>query len=230
MRELYKELEKTIGYSFKNKGLLKHALTHSSYTFENQIDVSKCNERLEFLGDAVLELISSEYIFNTYPMKSEGEMSRFRASLVCEESLSVCAKEIKLGEYLLLSKGEELNGGRIRPSVTSDAFEALIGAIFLDGGIESARSFVERYVLNDIENKNLFYDSKTILQEYSQRVYKCTPTYRVVSEYGPEHQKTFVCDVIINDKAVGRGSGTNKKSAQQHAAYAVLVKIKDKSR
>lgn len=165
------ELEERIGYSFKNKNLLKTALTHSSYSNEKKVGHFGCNERLEFLGDAVLELTSSEFLFLNYKDMPEGELTKLRASIVCEPTLALCAREISLGDYLMLGKGENMTGGRKRPSVVSDAFEAVIGAIYLDGGLEAARAFVYRFVMSDIETKKLFYDSKTILQEKVQQKY-----------------------------------------------------------
>ena len=166
-----KKLEETIGYSFHNKRLLSHAMTHSSYANEHRWEKTRCNERLEFLGDAVLELVSSDFLFHTYGDLPEGDLTKTRASLVCEPTLAFCAEQIELGEYLLLGKGEEATGGRRRHSVVSDGLEALIGAIYLDGGFASAKEFILRFILNDIEHKQLFYDSKTILQEMVQSQY-----------------------------------------------------------
>ena len=163
-----KELEKKTGYTFKDFSLLEQAMMHSSYTNERHLPKYRCNERLEFLGDAVLELVSSEYLFNESPHTPEGELTKTRASMVCEPSLALCARDISLGDYLLLGKGEEATGGRLRDSVTSDAMEALIGAVYLDGGFTSAKEFIHRFILTDLEDKKLFYDSKTILQEMVQ--------------------------------------------------------------
>ena len=164
MREL-KELEKRIGYHFQNPELLEKALRHSSYANEHKMNRIECNERLEFLGDAVLELVSSEHLFAQFPQMPEGELTRLRASLVCEPTLAFCAREIELGSFLRLGKGEEMTGGRHRDSVTSDALESVIGAVYLDGGFANAKEFVLKYVLNDMEHKKLFFDSKTIFQE-----------------------------------------------------------------
>ena len=221
-------LEKVIGYTFKDKELIKKALTHSSYAFERQKGALYCNERLEFLGDAVLEVVSSEFIYLNNETMSEGDMSRLRASLVCEESLAQAAAEIGLGEYLYVGHGEDRSGGRRRASVTSDAMEAVIGAIFLDGGFTNAKDFIHKYILNDIENKTLFYDSKTILQEVCQRDYKYTPVYELISESGPDHKKTFEMAVILAGKVIGTGRGGTKKGAQQHAAFDALTKLKYK--
>ena len=168
MDNRFRELEEKIGYTFRDFSLLKRAMMHSSYTNERHLEKYKCNERLEFLGDAVLELVSSEYLFRESPKVSEGELTKTRASMVCEPSLAQCARDIELGKYLLLGKGEEATGGRNRDSITSDAMEALIGAIYLDGGFTNAKEFIHRFILTDLEDKKLFYDSKTILQEIVQ--------------------------------------------------------------
>ena len=165
------ELEKKIGYKFNKLEYLINAMTHSSYANEHKIDKLYNNERLEFLGDAVLEIVTSEYLFHTYPKHHEGDLTKMRASIVCEQTLALSAGSIPLGEYLLLGKGEEKTGGRQRASVVSDAMEALIGAIFLDGGLESAKAFIIKFILTDIKDKQLFYDSKTILQEVVQSDY-----------------------------------------------------------
>ncbi len=176
-REKYMEytlnkLEKRIGYSFQDKKLLEHAMIHSSYANEHHLGKLGCNERLEFLGDAVLEVVSSDFLFRTFPEMPEGDMTKTRASLVCEPTLAFCAQEIDLGGFLLLGKGEDATGGRGRDSVVSDAMEALIGAIYLDGGLANAKEFIHRFILNDMEHKQLFYDSKTILQEMVQAQYR----------------------------------------------------------
>lgn len=219
-------LEKNIGYTFNNIRFLKLALTHSSYVHELVIRKEECNERIEFLGDAVLELVSSEYLYQNYPTKQEGELTKLRASLVCEVALAACAKEINLPDFLVLGTGEEKCGGRYRDSVTSDAFESVIGAIYLDGGLEEARKFIVRFVLNDIEHKSLFYDSKSALQEYAQGKFKKPVTYRLLSESGPEHDKTFTAQVVIGDETYKEGKGHSKKAAEQAAAYATLMYIK----
>ena len=167
-----KELEEKIGYNFKDSHLLRHAVTHSSYVNEKHMKKADCNERLEFLGDAVLELISSEYLFFENQTMPEGELTKLRASMVCEKALAFCARDLELGSYLLLGKGEDATGGRFRESITSDALEALIGAIYLDGGFANAKEFILKYILNDLEGKRLFYDSKTILQEIVQANFK----------------------------------------------------------
>lgn len=225
MEEKLRELESVIGYSFRNTGLLAHALTHSSYANEKHWDKTKCNERLEFLGDAVLELVSSDFLFRHYPTMPEGEMTKLRASLVCEPTLAYCAEAIALGSYLRLGKGEDLTGGRTRPSVVSDAMEAVIGAIYLDGGLANAKEFIYRFVLNDMEHKKLFYDSKTILQEMVQAESKEPLVYELLKEEGPDHNKTFEVCVRLGDREIGRGTGRTKKAAEQVAAYHGICAI-----
>ena len=219
-----KELEKKTGYTFRDFSLLKQAMMHSSYTNEKHLPKYRCNERLEFLGDAVLELVSSEYLFKESPHTPEGELTKTRASMVCEPSLALCARDIGLGDYLLLGKGEEATGGRERDSVTSDAMEALIGAVYLDGGFTSAKEFIRRFILTDLEDKKLFYDSKTILQEMVQAKKKGEITYHLVSEQGPDHNKSFEVEVQIKGTGYGRGAGRTKKAAEQQAAYQAILK------
>lgn len=226
MIQRLQELEEKIHYTFQNKELLENALCHSSYANEKRLPKEKCNERLEFLGDAVLELVSSEFLFYQNPYMPEGELTKTRASLVCEPSLAFCAREIQLGSYLLLGKGEERTGGRLRDSVTSDALEALIGAIYLDGGFASAKEFILNFVLNDIEHKKLFFDSKTILQEMVQRKGTNEVSYELVKEEGPDHNKTFSVEVYIGKKSYGNGSGRTKKAAEQNAAYHAILELR----
>ena len=221
-----RELEKKINYTFKNFALLKQAMMHSSYTNEKHLPKYCCNERLEFLGDAVLELISSEFLFKESPHTPEGELTKTRASMVCEPSLALCARNIGLGEYLLLGKGEEATGGRLRDSVTSDAMEALIGAVYLDGGFTSAKEFIHRFVLTDLEDKKLFYDSKTILQEMVQAEKGGRISYRLTGEQGPDHNKSFRVEVLIGEDVYGDGSGRTKKAAEQQAAYRAILKLR----
>lgn len=221
-QEKLKELERKIGYQFKKKELLKQALTHSSFSNEQKINKYANYERLEFLGDAVLELLSSRFFFDNYPEMSEGEMTRRRSSMVCEPALAFCARDISLGEYILLGKGEEATGGRKRDSIISDVMEAVLGAIYLDGGLSEADKFVKKYILSDLENKQLFFDSKTILQEKVQKAGK-ELSYVLLSETGPEHDKIFTVEAVIDGKTAGTGQGRNKKSAEQQAAYQVLL-------
>ena len=221
-----KELEQKIGYVFKDKSLIERALMHSSYTNEKHLKKYECNERLEFLGDAVLELVSSAYLFNEFPKVSEGELTKTRASMVCEPSLAMCARDIGLGDYLLLGKGEEATGGRKRDSITSDAMEALIGAIYLDGGFTNAKEFIHRFILNDIEHKQLFYDSKTILQEMIQSRQTGVLSYEIIKEEGPDHNKSFEVRALMGEEEIGRGVGRTKKAAEQVAAYNGILKLK----
>lgn len=221
-----KELEEKIGYNFKDSHLLRHAVTHSSYVNEKHMKKADCNERLEFLGDAVLELISSEYLFFENQTMPEGELTKLRASMVCEKALAFCARDLELGSYLLLGKGEDATGGRFRESITSDALEALIGAIYLDGGFANAKEFILKYILNDLEGKRLFYDSKTILQEIVQAGYNEELNYQLIREEGPDHDKRFVVEARIGEKSIGEGMGHTKKAAEQEAAYQALLKLK----
>ena len=217
--------QKIIQYQFNNIGLLKNALTHSSYANEKKTGNYKDNERLEFLGDAVLELTSSEFIYTGNPDMNEGKMTRLRASIVCEPTLAMCARQIHLQEYIMLGKGEDLTGGRTRDSIISDALEALIGAIYLDGGFANAKEFIHRFVLNDLENKQLFYDSKTILQEVVQ-AHGLEVEYELTGEEGPEHDKMFHVIAKAGDLFVVKGTGHTKKAAQQQAAYNALLHLK----
>lgn len=221
-QEMIRELEEKIGYQFQKKELLVQALTHSSFSNEQKINKYPNYERLEFLGDAVLELLSSQFFFENYPDMSEGEMTQKRSSMVCEPALAFCARDLSLGKYILLGKGEEATGGRERDSIISDVMEAVLGAIYLDGGFEQAKCFVQKYILSDLENKQLFYDSKTILQEQIQKTGKQL-VYVIVDESGPEHNKVFTVEARLDGKVVGIGQGRNKKAAQQKAAYQVLL-------
>ena len=223
-------LEDNISYHFKDKDLLLLAMTHSSYANEHRIEKLYNNERLEFLGDAVLEIITSDYLFKTYPKHHEGDLTKMRASIVCEQTLALAAGDIELGSYIMLGKGEEKTGGRHRASVVSDAMEALIGALYSDGGLECAKTFIVKYILKDIKNKQLFYDSKTILQEIVQSDYTGELVYVVVGEKGPDHDKRFIVEARVGDKPIGMGQGRTKKAAEQEAAYNALMKtqpIKD---
>ena len=220
-----KELEGKIGYTFKDKTLFKQALTHSSYANEHRHEGLKDNERLEFLGDAVLEIISSEYLFYNYPDMAEGEMTKLRASIVCEPTLAICARAIGIDNFIMLGKGEELTGGRKRDSIVSDACEAVIGAIYLDGGFANAKEFVKSFILNDLESKQLFYDSKTILQEVVQAAHK-EVVYEIIGESGPEHDKDFIASAKVDGMFHVTAKGHTKKHAEQHAAYEALVELK----
>ena len=227
MKDRLKELEKQIGYQFRDHSLLRRAMMHSSYTNEKHLPKFQCNERLEFLGDAVLELVSSEFLFLENPKISEGELTKTRAGMVCEPSLAFCARDLDLGNYLLLGRGEEATGGRERDSITSDAMEALIGAIYLDGGFTNAKEFIHRFILSDLEHKKLFFDSKTILQEIVQADMGESITYRLVGEEGPDHNTAFRVEVRIGEICCGAGKGRTKKAAEQEAAYQAILKLKD---
>ena len=222
MEQTMRELQERIGYTFHRQELLKSALMHSSYTNETHLPKYKCNERLEFLGDAVLELVSSEFLFFADQKMPEGELTKTRASMVCEPSLAFCARELELGKYLFMGRGEENTGGRERDSITSDALEALIGAIYLDGGFANAKEFVLNFILNDIEHKQLFYDSKTILQEIVQENGTQPVEYILTKEEGPDHNKNFTVEARVNGKVMGQGSGHTKKAAEQAAAYQAI--------
>ncbi|MCI8282555.1 MAG: ribonuclease III [Lachnospiraceae bacterium] len=219
------EFQERIGYRFRNRNLLRQALTHSSYSNERRMSKFANNERLEFLGDAVLELVTSEFLFETYPDYPEGELTRMRASMVCEQTLAFCTRQLELGRYLMLGKGEDMTGGRERKSVLSDALEAVIGAVYLDGGFASAKEFIHKYVLNDIEHKQLFFDSKTILQEMVQGSHKGELSYRLLEESGPDHDKKYLVEVLVGESSIGQGEGRTKKGAEQEAAYQALIRL-----
>lgn len=221
MNRNLKALENELGYTFQNPALLDRALTHSSYA--NEREALGDNERLEFLGDSVLGFITAEYLFSEHKGVPEGELTRLRAYAVCEKSLDVYAREIGLGDYLLLGKGEERTGGRERASVLSDAFEAVIAAIYLDGGMELAKKFVLRFVRPYVEAKPVFKDYKTMLQEVTQKNPGETLEYVLVSESGPDHDKHFEVEVHLNSNVIGRGSGPSKKKAEQDAAREALA-------
>lgn len=215
-------LEKTINYTFKNRDYLMEALTHSSFANERHKNI-KCNERLEFLGDAVLSIISAKFLYNKYPDMPEGELSKLRSSLVCTSSLSDFARQIKLGDYLLLGKGETNTGGADRPSILENAFEALIAAIFLDGGMDEAERFVLRFLSQTLETHQVhFKDYKTTLQEVVQQNPDENVNYVLVGESGPDHNKMFEVEVRLNSNVIGKGKGKSKKSAEQEAAREAL--------
>lgn len=223
--KVIKTLESRIGYTYKNKQYAVNALVHSSFSNEHHSFAAKNNERLEFLGDAILDFIMSLVLYNNEKKFSEGEMSKMRALIVCETSLDACARKIGLGELLMLGKGEEANGGRTRPSILSDAMEAVIGSIFLDGGMDEAEGFIIN-LLGDIYHKAvegmLFMDYKTALQEELQKSGDITIQYKLVESMGPDHAKTFKISVYANGKAIGTGVGKSKKDAEQMAAKAAL--------
>lgn len=215
-------LQEILGYRFNDESMLKHALTHSSYANENALGRTGSNERLEFLGDAVLELVSSEYFYQRFPNVPEGELTKLRARFVCEPALAQTAETIPLSKYILLGKGEEACGGRKRPSIISDAFEALIGAVYLDGGFANAKELILNFILTDIESKQFFYDSKTILQEELQKSGRPEPEYVLIGESGPDHMKEFTVEVQVNGEVLGVGTDTSKKHAAQKAALEAL--------
>ncbi len=217
------DLEKAIGYRFKNIALLQNALTHSSYANERFHDSLKSNERLEFLGDSVLGMVTAEYLYRNFSNRPEGELSRMRADMVCEKSLARIAERLNLGKHLLLGNGEEQNGGRNRDSILADAVESVIAACFLDGGMEPARSFIDSFVLTEVPVRKMHNaDYKTALQETIQQKKNQTLTYALVAERGPDHDKWFEVEVRLNGKLLGTGSGSSKKRAEQEAARVAL--------
>lgn len=218
------DFQKEIQYKFKDISLLNEALTHSSYANENRDKNIKCNERLEFLGDAVLSIVVADYIYKNCPNLPEGELTKLRAALVCEKALFKFSKSINLGKYLLLSKGERNGGGADRPSIVSDAFEAVIAAIYLDGGFDPAKKHILRFIVPEIgnQNKKPFKDYKTTLQEIVQKNPGEILEYHLVSESGPDHDKHFVFEVHLNNNVIGKGGGRSKKEAEQNAAREAL--------
>ena len=219
------QFEEIIGYQFKNKQLLHEALSHSSYANERK-KVRRSNERLEFLGDSVLSIIVSRYLFEHFDHLPEGELTKIRASLVCEKSLFVFAQKIRLGEALLLGKGEENTGGRERPSIVADAFEAVIAAVFLDGGLETATEYVLGFLPKDLDKTKRaesFSDYKTVLQEIIQQNPEEKVEYILVEQTGPDHNKAFVVNVCLNSNVIGSGTGKSKKEAEQMAAKEALT-------
>ncbi len=220
------ELENRIGYKFKNRDYLITALTHSSLINERVINVTDDYERQEFLGDAVLELVVSDRIFKDNPALDEGKLTGLRASLVCERSLALAAKEIELSEFILMGKGDDMQGSRYRDSVVSDVFEAIIGAVYLDNGLKEAEAFINRFILKDYESRNPSTDSKTSLQRYVQKK-GLSLKYELVSESGPDHDRVFVMAAVIDGKEAARGSGKSKKLAEQSAAYEAYNRLRD---
>lgn len=223
------KLEETIGYRFSNRSLLENALTHSSYANENKSQGSVCNERLEFLGDSVLGMVTADYLYCAHPDLPEGDLTRMRAALVCEGSLVEVARAWDLGQYLLLGKGEDSGGGRERPSILADAVEAVLAAVYLDGGIGSARKLVHRFILDQEEEKSASRDYKTALQELVQRQPGQALAYRLAGSRGPDHAKVFQMEVDLNGRTVGWGEGRSKKEAEQAAAQAAIQKLKEET-
>jgi ribonuclease III len=222
-----KQLQSQLGIFFRDTQILKQAFTHSSYVNENRMANHKDNERLEFLGDAVLELTVSDYLFQMHPHRSEGELTKLRASIVCEPSLVLFAEDLEFGSYVLLGKGEEITGGRTRPALLADVFEAFIGALYLDQGLAAAKAFLETYLFPKIsvDGKPQIADYKTVLQEHIQQHGLGLLEYKIVDERGPAHEKEFVSEVLMDDALLGRGSGRSKKEAEQQAASQALRKM-----
>ena len=226
---MIKDLEAAIGYRFKNITLLQNALTHSSYANERWHNSLLSNERLEFLGDAILGMTVAKYLYQTFPDRPEGELTRMRADMVCEQTLAKVAARIDLGRHLMLGNGEEQGGGRNRNSILADAVESVIAASFLDGGMEAAQRFIEQFILVEVPVKQLHnVDYKTALQELVQQKKNQVLTYTLVGESGPDHDKKFDVEVKLNGTVVGTGSGSSKKRAEQDAARTALEKLSEK--
>ena len=220
------KIEEEIGYEFKNKQLLETALTHTSYAYENK---KQSNEKLEFLGDSILEFVSSEYIYHNYPKLKEGEMTKVRASVVCEESLQKIAKMHNFSDFLYLGKSERTSQKEVRPAIMADSIEAVIAAIFLDGGLEEAKKFILNNLAKPIENatKNIGQkDYKTVLQEVLQKNGNVDIEYVIIDEKGPDHEKVFTAEVKFNNKILATGEGKSKKQAEMEAAQKALENIK----
>ncbi len=222
------ELQQSLQLAFKQPKLLKQAFTHTSYVNEQKGTVWH-NERLEFLGDAVLQLLVSEYLYKAYPKRPEGELTRMRASIVCEPSLAFFAEKLRLGEHILLGRGEEQLGGRFRPALLADLFESLVGAIYLDAGIETARVFLERYMFPNVEANDyglVMKDAKSKLQERAQHYGLGTVDYKIIEEKGPAHDREFVVEVFLGETSYGSGTGRTKKEAEQRAAAEAWNRLK----
>src|SRR3990167_136617 len=224
-------LQKKIGISFSNKTLLKTAFVHRSYLNEHKKYKGPSNERLEFLGDAALSIVVSTFLFEKLPNATEGKLTTSRASLVRTETLAKIAKGLSLGKYLVLSKGEEDTGGRENPSILANTFEALVGAIYLDRGIEEVQGFLKQTVLSNWKSliSSAVPDNKSRLQEFVQRKYHVSPIYKLISSWGPDHARQFEIGVVINEKNMGRGTGNNKQSAAQNAARDALIRLSSKN-
>ena len=219
------ELEAGLGYTFRDKSILENALTHSSYANENRERGLHDNERLEFLGDSILGFVVADYLYRSFPDKPEGELTRIRADLVCEKNLARAAATIRLGSFLLLGHGEEHGGGRKRDSIVSDAMESVIAASYMDGGFSAAKEIIDRLILCDVPaGKPHNFDYKTALQELVQRQAHQELSYRMAGEEGPDHDKTFLAEVLLNGQLIGQGRGHSKKEAEQNAAAAALEK------
>lgn len=221
-------LEEMLGYRFQDPALLENALTHSSFANEHRPESMESNERLEFLGDSVLGEVTADYLFRTHPDKPEGDLTRMRAALVCEEALSAVAEGWDLGAYLKLGRGEEANGGRSRPSIQADAVEAILAAVYLDGGIAEARRVIRTFILSREPETGSGQDCKTALQELVQREAGHTLAYQLLHSEGPDHMKRFVMGVTLDGEQIGQGEGRSKKEAEQMAAREALDKLKRK--
>ena len=220
------ELEKAIGYQFRNITLLQNALSHSSYANERWHDSLKSNERLEFLGDSILGMLVADYLYRNFPDRPEGELTRMRADMVCEKALAVVANSLNLGKHLLLGKGEEQGGGRNRDSILADAVESVIAACYLDGGMDAAVQFIQKFILVNVPVTKLHNaDYKTALQELVQQKKNQVLAYRLVGESGPDHDKEFQVELTLNGDVVGTGIGSSKKRAEQAAARAAMEKL-----
>lgn len=219
------EFERKLGYTFRDKGLLLNALTHSSYANEHRREGCTSNERLEFLGDAILGVIVAEHLYRTHPDKPEGELTKLRAELVCEKSLAEVAGQLGLGTVLRLGHGESHGGGSHRPSMLADAVEAVLAASYLDGGMEIPKGIISRFILGKEQKKAGNQDYKTRFQELVQRNRDQVISYTMVEERGPDHDKTFVVEVSLNGKVVGRGAGSSKKRAEQAAAHSAIAAL-----
>ena len=218
-------LEEKLGYRFTDRALLANALTHSSYANENRGRGAQSNERLEFLGDSVLGMVTADYLYRTHPDLPEGDLTRTRAALVCESSLVEVAQRLDLGAYLKLGRGEEAGGGRERPSIVADAVEAVLAAVYLDGGIGSARKLIQRFILDKEGEKSASRDYKTALQELVQRESGRVLGYKLIGSWGPDHAKVFSVEVDLNGAPIGQGRGRSKKEAEQMAAKAAIEKM-----
>ncbi|MCR5157423.1 MAG: ribonuclease III [Butyrivibrio sp.] len=225
--EQISKFEQLIGYTFRDKALITQAFTHSSFVNEQKINKHPDYERLEFLGDAVLEMISSAFLYRSFPDKKEGEMSKMRASLVCEPALAYDADALDLRSYIQLGKGEEATGGRNKESIIADVMEAVIGALYLDGGIQESKRFIDTYVLSNIDAVQMFVDSKSLLQEIAQGENLGEIKYEICGESGPEHDKIFEVRVFVGEKKLGEGAGKTKKAAEQKAAYQAVLALKN---
>lgn len=223
------KLMNIIEYQFQNPELLKQAFTHSSYANERKINRIQDYERLEFLGDAVLEMITSHALLLMYPNKHEGELSKLRSSLVCEYCLAQCARDLHYPDYVFLSKGERQIGGANRDALLCDLFESVLGAIYLDGGMEPAKAYVEKFLFADMDNKRLFYDAKTNLQELVQKRDLGEIEYILLDAKGPDHNKHFFVEVSIGGVRYGKGDGQSRKNAEQKAAYKTILTLKNKA-